>query len=260
MRAFTAFTAALMAVGCASHSPTISAPIPAIHRIAFVAPSEPHWVTFENAAPPLPLRYPFQLWVNKIDSHSKALRFNQAVEPGKLTLAEIITETVKQQLTERGFEVEVLDDVKRPADDPDNIDDDYVASHVDADAVLHIWIDEVGMYSGQLSDKYIPRINISGKLWTKSSERDLYSEEVDYGVDAKKGKSWAIVADERYRWGSFDELMSNLQDVRAAYTAGSRLAAIKMADQVAAAAAASASTPADPTRAAAKGRRAPTAG
>jgi len=194
--------------------------------------------------------YPFQFWVNKIDSHSKAFRFNQAVEPGKLALSASITEVVKQQLRERGFEVEVLEDVKRPANDPDNIDDDYVASHVDADAVLHIWIDEVGMYSGHLSDKYVPRINIRGKLWTRSREDSLYSDEVDYGVDARKGKSWAIFPDERYRWGSFDELMSNMEAVRAAYTTGTRLAAMKMADQVAASAASSASTPADSTRAA----------
>jgi hypothetical protein len=249
MRAFTAFTAVFLAVGCASHSPTTTAPITAIHRIAFVPPTELHWVTFENAAPPL--GYPFQFWVNKIDSHSKSFRFNQVVEPGKLALAASITEAVTQQLRERGFEVEVLQDVKRPADNPDNIDDDYVASHVDADAVLHIWIDEVGMYSGQLSDKYVPRINIRGKLWTKSREDSLYSDEVDYGVDARKGKSWAIFADERYRWSSFDELMSNMEDVRAAYKTGTRLAAIKMADQVAASAASSASTPSDPTRAAA---------
>jgi hypothetical protein len=46
-------------------------------------------------------------------------------------------------------------------------------------------------------------------------------------------------------------LMSNMEDVRAAYKTGTRLAAIKMADQVAASAASSASTPSDPTRAAA---------
>jgi hypothetical protein len=235
MRAFTVFTAFLLVVGCSSHPPTTPAPIPAIHRIAFVPPIELHWVTFENAAPPV--GYPFQFWVNKIDSHSKSFRFNQAVEPGKLALAEEITEVVKQQLRERGFEVEVLEDVKRPANNPDNIDDDYVASHVDADAVLHIWIDEVGMYSGHLSDKYVPRINLRGKLWTKLREDPLYSDEVDYGVDARKGKSWAIFPDERYQWGSFDELMSHMEDVRAAYTTGTRLAARKMADQAAASAA-----------------------
>jgi hypothetical protein len=204
MKALPAIAAVLFAVGCASHSPKTPAPIPAIHRIAFVPPTELHWVTFENAAPPV--GYPFQFWVNKIDSHSKSFRFNQAVEPGKLALADGITEVVKQLLRERGFEVEVLNDVKRPANDPDNIDDDYVASHVDADAVLHIWIDEVGMYSSHLSTKYVPRINIRGKLWTKSREDSLYSDEVDYGVDARKGKSWAIFPDDRFRWGSFDDV------------------------------------------------------
>ncbi|MEJ0007092.1 MAG: hypothetical protein WDM77_12210 [Steroidobacteraceae bacterium] len=69
-------------------------------------------------------------------------------------------------------------------------------------------------------------------------EDSLYSDEVDYGADAKKGKAWAIFADERYRWGSFDALMSDLDNVRTALTTGARLAAIRIADQIAAAASA----------------------
>jgi hypothetical protein len=221
-------------MGCASHSRISPPPIPAIHRIAIVPPTDPHWFTFENAAPPV--GYPFQFWVNKIDSHSKAYRFNEVIEPGKLALAEGITDLVKQKLRERGFEVEILRDVSRHADDPDNIDEEHVASTVDADAVVHVWIDEVGMYSSHLSTKYIPRVNIRGTLWAKGSADSLFSDEVDYGVDARKGKSWAIFPDERYRWRSFDELMSNMEEVRTAYTTGARLAAMKLADQLAASA------------------------
>ncbi|HEX3835648.1 MAG TPA: hypothetical protein VHW25_01685 [Steroidobacteraceae bacterium] len=164
--------------------------------------TNPVWFTFENASPVF--GYPGQYWVNKIDSHSKAGRFNEGVDPKRLTLGDVI----------------------------------HLAATADGDAVAHVWIDEIGMYSGKFSTQYIPRVNIRGKLWTKWSEDSLYSEEVNYGVDARKGKAWAIEPDDRYRWGSFDELMAGIEDVRAAYTMGARLAAMRLADQIGVAAAA----------------------
>ena len=42
-----------------------------------------------------------------------------------------------------GFAVEVLEGLTRPVDEPDNIDYDKVST--DADAILHLWISEVGV-------------------------------------------------------------------------------------------------------------------
>lgn len=235
IRTLAALLAVLCAISCASHPKTAPPPIPAIHRIVLVPATDPRGFTFENAAPPL--GYPGQYWVNKSDSRYKASLFNAAVDPKKLILAEIITKAVAQRLQEHGFEVLILQDVSRPPDDPDNVDEDHLAATADGDAVAHVWIDEVGMYSGHLSTKYLPRVNLRGKLWTKWSEDSLYSDEVDYGVDARKGKAWAIGPDERFRWGSFDELMSSLAQVRTAITTGTQLAALKIADQISAAAA-----------------------
>jgi hypothetical protein len=228
---------ALLSIGCAAHARTKPLPaIPAIHRIAFVPPTEPQSLTFENSGPLL--GYPGQYWVNKAENRRNLARLNGAIDAGKLGLAATITTAVIQRLGELGFEVQVLKDVKGTADDPDNIDEDQIASTVDADAVVHVRIDEVGMYSGHLSTKYLPRVNIRGKLWTKLREDSLYSDEVDYGVDARKGKAWAIFPDDRYRWGSFEGLMLDIDDVRTAFTTGARLAAMRMADQIAAAASA----------------------
>jgi hypothetical protein len=232
MKHAAALLAALMTISCASHPAPTPAPLPTIHRIAIVPATDPRWLTFENAAPPI--GYPFQFWVNKIDSHSKAYRFNEAVDPRKLALAQVITVVVAQRLRERGFEVEVLQDVARPADDPDSIDEDRIAATAGDDAIVHIWIDEVGMYSGHLSAQYVPRVNLRGKMWTKWRDDSLYSDEADYGVDARKGKSWAIFPDPRYHWGSFDELIANMQEVRAAYATGAQLAATRLTDQMAA--------------------------
>jgi|ERR1700677_2841807 hypothetical protein len=95
-----------------------------------------------------------------------------------------------------GFTVEILQGVVRPTGDPDNVDEDRVSS--DADALLHLRISEVGMYSSHMSTDYLPRVNASGKLFIKGRDDDIYDEEIDYGVDAKKGKAWAIPADPKF--------------------------------------------------------------
>jgi hypothetical protein len=230
MKKFLGAMLALITLGaCATHPKSATLPV-AIHRIAIIPATNPRWYTLENAAPPV--GYPFQFWVNKIDSHSKAYRFNEGVDPRKAELAAVITSVVAERLTSQGYAVEVLHDLLRPVDDPDNLDEEHAAASVQTDAIVHIWIEEVGMYSGHLSTKYVPRINIGGKLWIKNHEDSLYSDVVYYGVDARKGKSWAITPDEKYRWGSFDDLMLHIDDVREAYEAGTRLAAQKLAEQI----------------------------
>jgi hypothetical protein len=250
LRNHAALFVALFLIGSAAHARSKPLPpIPAIHRIAFVPPTDPHSLTFENSAPLL--GYPGQFWVNKSENRRNSVRLNGAIDAGKLGLAETITTIVIQRLGELGFEVQVLKGVSGTADDPDNIDEDQIASTVDADAVVHVKIDEVGMYSGHLSTKYLPRVNLRGKLWTKLREDSLYSDEVDYGVDARKRKVWAIFPDERYRWGSFEGLMLDIDDVRAAFTTGARLAAMRMADQIAEAASTSGSESSSPAPSAA---------
>ena len=54
------------------------------------------------------------------------------------------------------------------------------------------------MYSSHMSTDFLPRVNASGKLFIKGRDDDIYDEEIDYGVDAKKGKAWAIPADPKF--------------------------------------------------------------
>ena len=225
---------ALALTACGNHSQKEPPPpLPFIHRIAIIPAANPRWYTFENASPPV--GYPFQFWVNKIDSHSKAYKFNAAIDPAKGAVGDRVTDVVEQQLRSQGFEVQVLTDLARPPDAPDRLDEEKLASTVDADAIVHLWIEEIGMYSGRMSTRYIPRVNLGGKIWVKNHDDNLYSDVVYYGVDAKKGKSWAITSDEKYSWESFDQLMAHIDDVRDCYAIGMELAATKLADQISAA-------------------------
>ncbi len=215
MRIIIALLIFSLITACASHSKII-APQPVIRRIAIIPASNPAWYSFQNAAPVG--GYPFQYWVNKFDSKSKAKIFNDKLISQPLSLGSDFTEQIARALRHDGFTVEVLEGIARPADEPDKID--YERLSTDADAILHLWISEVGMYSAGYSLVYIPRVNVSGNLWIRGQEDSLYNDEIDYGVDAKKGKEWAILPDPKFAYRTFDDVMRNIDEVRSSFSIG----------------------------------------
>jgi hypothetical protein len=221
-------TLALMSA-CATHPKTTASRPTAIKRIAIIPASNPKLYSFENAAPPIG-GYPFQYWVNKADSKSKAKIFNDRLISKPANLGDEFTAEVATALRGHGFTVEILEGLARPADDPDNVDYDKVTSNTDA--ILHVWISEVGLYSSGFSLDYIPRVNAGGKLFVKGQEDNIYSEDIYYGVDARKGKQWAIVPDAKYAYRSFELVMSNIDELRSAYATGVFEISQRMSDQI----------------------------
>ena len=216
-----------MLTACATHSHTVVIN-PAIKRIAIIPASNPTWFSFQNAAPPV--GYPFQFWVNKLDSKSKAKIFNEGLHSPAITLGDDVTEEVATALRSYGYAVEILQGLRRPADSPDTVDYDKIAT--DADAILHLWIDEVGVYSSAMSTLYVPRVNVVGEMWLKGREDTLYNEEIYYGVDARKGKAWAIVPDPKYAYPTFDAVMANIENVRTAFATGASEISKRMSEQI----------------------------
>ncbi len=190
--------------------------------------TNPRWYSFENAAPPV--GYPFQFWVNKVDSKSKAKRFNDELASNSNRLGTDFTDEVVAALRGYGFTVEILDGVPRPVDDPDNVDYDKVSAN--SDAILHLSLSEVGLYSAHMSRKYIPRVNASGKLFVKGQDGTLYDEDICYGVDAKKGKMWAILPDPKFAYPTFDAVMAHVDEIRSSFSVGALEIAKRMSEQV----------------------------
>src|SRR5260370_1251981 len=227
LRVVTTLLILVLLTACATHSKTIAIK-PVIKRIAIIPASNPRWYSFENAAPPV--GYPFQFWVNMLDSKSKAKLFNDKLNSQPTTLGADFTEEVAAALRGYGFTVEILDGLTRPANDPDNIDYDKVSTA--ADAILHLWISEVGLYSSHMSRNYIPRVNASGKLFVKGQDDNVYDGDIYYGVDAKKGKDWAIVLDAKFAYPSFEAVMSNVDEVRSAFATGALEISKRMSEQI----------------------------
>jgi hypothetical protein len=224
---FAAIFAAVLCTACASH-PKSALPKPVIKRIALIPATNPKTYTLYNATPPI--GYPFQSWVNKADSGNKEQFLNDQLRVRPLNLADDLTAEVAADLRNDGYTVEILDGFKRPPDDPDNVDYEKIVT--DADVIVHLWITEVGLYSSHTSAYYIPRVNAAGRMFVKGREDSLLSEDIYYGVDAKKGKNWAIVPDSKFAYRYFDDVISRLDEVRDSFEIGAREVGKKMSEHI----------------------------
>jgi hypothetical protein len=227
MRVIAAALAIALLAACAGQK-SRPLPKPVVKRIAIIPATNPQTYTLYNATPPV--GYPFQFWVNKADSANKELVLNERLQHPPLDLAKDLTEAVADDLRGHGLEVIVLQDLQRTAGEPDSVDYDKITT--DADVILHLWIQEVGLYSSHTSAYYIPRFNASGTVFVKGRDDTLYSQDVYYGVDAKKGKSWAIAPDPKFAYRYFDDVLDRFDEVRSAFETGAHEVGKKMSCQI----------------------------
>jgi hypothetical protein len=220
-------------VACGSQpktsQPQPTAPKPTIKSIAIVPATAPQSYTLANAST-AQFFFPIAQSVISINNKANAKAFNEKLSVHQSNLANSLTESVAAALRGHGYNVQVLSNVVRPTEDPDDIDYDKLT--YSADAVLHLSFTEVGLYSPRSSDSYLPRINAKGVLFAKGVEDDLYNEEIRYGVDARDGKPWAIAADKIYSFPNFNELMNRLDTVEASFQAGVREISKLLSEQV----------------------------
>jgi hypothetical protein len=227
MRVIAAVFGMALLAACAGHK-TQPLPKPVVKRIAIIPATNPQTYTLYNAAPPV--GYPFQNLVNRADSANKELVLNQRLQRPPLDLAKDLTDTVADDLRSHGLEVIVLQDLQRTAGEPDSVDYDKITA--DADVILHLWIQEVGLHSSHTSAYYIPRFNASGRVFVKGRDDSLYSQDVYYGVDAKKGKSWAIAPDPKFAYRYFDDVLDRFDEVRSSFEIGAHEVGNKMSGQI----------------------------
>jgi hypothetical protein len=126
--------------------------------------------------------------------------------------------------------VEILYQIAPPAEDPDDVDYDKITA--ECDAILHLWITGLGMYSSPLSLHYVPRVDAAARVYVKGRKDFLYDEEILYGVDARKGKEWAILPDPKFSYDTFESVMASIDEVRVAFAVGTDEIGKRMVEQL----------------------------
>lgn len=228
LRTIVALAAVAVLTSCAS-KPLVAVSKPTIKSIAIIPPSSPTSYVLENRSM-LPAIVPVTHLAFMLDSREKAKRLTEKIGSPQFSLGTAFTNAIAEGLRGHGYTVQVLENLPRTPGDPDSVD--YQTLQHTSDAALHVYFSSVGLVSPASSANYRPRVNMSGIVFVKGSPNYLYEEDVLYGVDAREGKKWAIVADEKLAFPDFEYVLDNLELVRGAFLTGAKAVAQRMADQI----------------------------
>lgn len=205
----TVLTLALVG-GCASKKPAIGTPV--VATIAVVPATDPALLTLRNENGVVFLS-PITSAGFYLDSKEKAKQFIAAMASRRMPLADKLTRKVVAVIAAKGFRIDVLTDVPRPQDDPDDVDDGKLRTQ--ADAILQLRVDELGVFSSKFSTDYLPRVNIQAKLYVRSVDDSVYDENLSFGVDARAGDTFSIVSDPRFAYPTFESLLGRADEIAA---------------------------------------------
>jgi hypothetical protein len=201
---------------CASKP--VSADKPVLRKIALIPATEPAGLTLVNENKVMSFLVPISSAGYYLDSKGKAKLFNDRIASRHLALAQRLTSTIVDALRAAGYTVDVLQSITRNPEEPDSFDFETVAT--DAEAILQVRIDEVGVYSSTLSNQYLPRVNLQGRLYVKSIDDTIYDENLYFGADAKKGKPFMIESEAKFAYPTFDTLMGKTDEIGDAFEGG----------------------------------------
>jgi len=203
----TAVASTLWLAACSS-APRTPPPLPSITRIMVIPVAPIAKLHTENKGIPLGV-----LW-QSIADRVKGSEFNERMESVRKDMGPKLTAALVEQLNAQGYQAQALEGVVRPAASPDNLDYGKLPT---SEPVLHVYFNEVGMYSARFSTDYVPRVNLSAYLMDSKDGDTVYSETIYYGADASGDTSGSVPANARDRWGSFGELVARPGDVARSY-------------------------------------------
>jgi hypothetical protein len=217
----------LFAGALAACSTAKRATAPVVRTIDVIPAVDPEWYTLRNKNA-ISLISPIVDVGNAIDSRTKAQSFTVKMLDQKAHLGDQLTTAVVNALNEQGFKARVI-----PARELEGVnlrEIDYEHFKSDADAVLHVYFTEVGVYSGYTTLDYHLKTDIFGYLFSPKDGSYIHQETIYYGVDGREGKSWSVPADPKYTYTSFEALIERAQELALGFGAGTHAAAKRMAE------------------------------
>jgi len=154
--------------------------------------------------------------------HSK--QFVAVLNQRKTPLAEDLLSAIGQALKDDGLVVSVTRDqkVKLAASGKG---DDYSDIHVEADAILSVWYAVMGYMSPPSSSHYLPWVVIKARLLDAKTKKDIYYKTFCVGYEMQVENAVMLTADAKYRYASFDDLMTHVDEAIAGLENSQEIAA-----------------------------------
>jgi hypothetical protein len=215
-------------LGCVS-KPVSTGPKPVIRTVALIPATLPQQYSIQSTTA-IQFLIPIAAAAAAIDSKAKAKTFADKLRSPDFQIDQELTGAVVESLKAKGYEVTLLQNIQRSADSPDYFD--YPKLSHSADATVHVYFSDVGLESPRGKTEFFQRVNVTGMVYVPQNKTYPYESSIFYGIDAKEGKEWAILADPKHVYPSFDFVLSNLDTVRANFKVGVKLVAERLADQI----------------------------
>lgn len=212
-------------VGCGS-KPVVPEQKPIIKTIAIIPASPPQEYEIRNYTA-IQFFSPIVGAGYALDSRQKSKVFTQSVVTRSPDLGEALTQSVVTELIRLGYTVNVINDIARKPDDPDNVDLEKLG--FSEDAAVHVMFSDVGLVSTRTSVLYLSRVNAEAKVLAKNRDDYLFDDRVYYGVDAQKDDDWTIPANEPGAYSSFEDIQTNIDIVIARFRIGAQEAGRRLA-------------------------------
>lgn len=225
-----AFTASVLSICALTERSLAEQAQPPIKSIAVIPVSEPTWYSLKNRNALEIVLSPLIGVGTAIDSRSKAQVFTDKMSAQQPYLGEELTKALIAALNRQGYNASRLEGLQRLRGDEESID--YAEVKSDADAVLHVYFTDVGVFSGYSTVDYLPKVNIYGYLFNPKDGEYIHEETVYYGDDARTGKSWGVTADPNFKFPSFDSLIERASDVKSGFNNGAGAAGERLAQNI----------------------------
>ncbi|HSB97870.1 MAG TPA: hypothetical protein VLC91_15525 [Spongiibacteraceae bacterium] len=165
-----------------------------------------------------------------VDSHKKQQLFSEKVVAQNTSMGKDLTDYLVHALEGAGYQVVLLDNVNRPVEDPEDIE--LAKIDTDAEAILQVYFDNVGLFSSSFSTDYLPRVDIRATLYSPQRKDELYDETLNYGVDASAGEPTSIVANPKFAYPSFDNVMMRVPEITAVFATGTQAIGERLVEQI----------------------------
>lgn len=160
-----------------------------------------------------------------------------------MSLSSKLTEAIKLENPELGEHIKksVADQLKRSGLSeipmPEGISTDkinYATIKTDADAIVHIYYEGAGLFSGTLSTNYEPYLYASYCVVARKISNDCIIENSGvYGDGSKKNAPGTYVAPENERWPNSEAVEGGIKDVIASFKNGATKIATGFASDIA---------------------------
>jgi len=205
-----------------------------IKKIALLGIHETRKITVQNIGGVSALGGMIGSAIKAVHNNDLAQKFVQAINDKKIRMGPPMAEAVKANLTQKGYEVIYLEK-EYPKLASDGKSDDYSHIQTDADAILTVWFGVTGYRSPGASTDYKPWVLVFARLIDARTKNVLYYRHFKAGEGSPSFSiidTEEVVIDDKYKFGSGDALLANVDEATEGIIACHRVVAAKIGEHL----------------------------